>query len=89
MKGHGKVQTTHKPSDYVWIQRWGQELGSNSTYIKDEQLRAARDNAPIGAIYKRDDQWRTIHDVSNAITQLNFEQHYQECCEPGFWNEVE
>jgi hypothetical protein len=62
-----KVDTTTratKPSDYVAIARWGKRLGSYDYYIHNEQAQAFRDNAPINAIYKRDD-WHTAETITN------------------------
>ncbi len=56
----------NKPSDYRAIQFWGARLGSLRYYIKREQERAAIDNAPLNAIYYREDAgWRTLDDVTN------------------------
>jgi hypothetical protein len=56
----------NKPSDYLAIRFWGVRLGSFSYYIKREQERAAIDNAPLNAIYYREDVgWRTLDDVTN------------------------
>ena len=53
-----------KPSDYKAIALWGKETGSYDYYIKDEQDRAASDNAPLDATYKRDGTWRCVSDLA-------------------------
>ena len=52
-------------SKYQLIRIWGQELGSFGYFIENEQAKAESDNAPLEAIYQRDGQWVTIHDVNN------------------------
>ncbi len=52
-------------SKYQLIRIWGQELGSFDYFIENEQAKAESDNAPLEAIYQRDGQWMTIHDVNN------------------------
>ncbi len=54
-----------KPSDYKAISFWGNCLGSFSSYIKQEQYKAVVDNAPLNAIYKRNNDWVTLNDVTN------------------------
>jgi|15BtaG_2_1085339.scaffolds.fasta_scaffold123986_2 hypothetical protein len=59
------MNTLNKPSDYRAIEIWGRRLGSFDSYIKMEQKKAALDNAPITAIYKRGEIWRTVNDIEN------------------------
>jgi len=62
-----KIDTTTKatkPSDYVAIARWGKTLRSFDYYIHNEQAQAFKDNAPINAIYKREN-WRTAETIAD------------------------
>jgi hypothetical protein len=43
----------HKPKEYIAIRLWGRQMGSYDYYIQMEQQKAAEDNAPLDAIYKR------------------------------------
>ena len=52
-------------SQYQQISMWGKGLGSFGHVIENEQATAESENAPLGAIYQRDGQWVTIHDVNN------------------------
>jgi hypothetical protein len=45
----------NKPDEYKAIVRWGKLLGSFPYYIKAEQEQAAKENAPLDAIFRRDD----------------------------------
>lgn len=51
--------------DYKYIQMWGEMLQSFQSYIDAEKAKAAEDNAPFNAIYKRDGKWITFDTVSN------------------------
>jgi len=55
-----------KPSDYEAIALWGQALGSGDYYIKGAQRRAARDKAPLDAIYFDNTigRWYYIRDLT-------------------------
>jgi hypothetical protein len=65
----------HKPKDYIWIERWGQYSGSHERFIKMEQDRAAKENAPLTAIFQGggrdplDKTWHTIESVTNEATR--------------------
>ena len=63
------------PRDYKHIYAWGMMMSSSRDYIHDEQVRAAADNAPLDAIYKRQDGWRTMRDVTvfNTIETMKRE----------------
>jgi hypothetical protein len=75
-----------RTTDYIWIERWGKFLGSFDYYIKSEQSKALDENAPIGAIHKRDSgKWATIDEVTNYHTREYFEYHYADCGVEGFW----
>lgn len=65
-----------KPSDYVWIKLWGHQLGSYDYYIENQQEKAARDNAPLDAIYEvtgaggvHTGKWNTASGITNTDTQ--------------------
>jgi hypothetical protein len=60
----------HKPHEYKWIRTWGRHMGSFSYYIEDQQKLAARDGAPLDAIYKDGfGTWKTIDDILNDTTR--------------------
>lgn len=51
---------------YKCIVRWCKELQSFDYYINDEVHRAETDNAPVDAIYKKDDgTWAIASEVSS------------------------
>jgi hypothetical protein len=41
-----------KPEEYIGIQAWGAQMGSFAYYIREEQAKAAEDNAPIDSIFR-------------------------------------
>lgn len=56
---------TNEPKDYHAIALWGMDLASFRYYIEAQQEKAARDGAPLDAIYKRDSigqdgSWQTV-----------------------------
>ena len=52
------------PRDYHHIKAWGQVLQSLGGYIRYEQERAAREQAPQTAIYRNDDgTWSTADQI--------------------------
>lgn len=59
-----KPAVATKPSDYLAIAVWGKRLGSFIYYIRGEQERALRDNAPIDALFERDGQWTCVSDLA-------------------------
>jgi hypothetical protein len=62
----------NKPEDYKHIRAWGVMLQSYEYYIRQQQETAAHDDAPITAVYKRDDRWITIEECSPTTqTQVN------------------
>lgn len=73
-----------KPEDYIWIRRWGAMMHSGGYYITAEQEKAAEDNAPAGATFKREGPgWHTIEEVTNRETQLYFLKRFDDC--PKGW----
>ncbi len=60
-----------RPHDYVYIQAWGAILSSHDYYIRDEQEKAAKDNAPTNATYfsKTENRWHTADDIIDPITR--------------------
>lgn len=58
-----------KPSEYKCIRMWGQMMSSYPYFIESEQAAAARDNAPVDAVYRgRDGKWVRFADVTNQNT---------------------
>ena len=56
--------------DYIMIRAWGQYMGSNNSYIRDQIAIAKEDNAPQNAIYKADEgTWVTIESVKSPTRQ--------------------
>lgn len=55
-----------KPSEYRAIAMWGRQLGSYQYYIDNEQAKAARENAPIDALYERDGKWVCVSDLQEG-----------------------
>ena len=60
-----------KPSDYKHIKAWGKMLGSRSYYIKGEQEKAAKENAPLTAVYynQSKDIWIVFRDVASTTQE--------------------
>ena len=52
--------------DYRHIAAWGKMMGSFAYFVRCEQAKAARDNAPIDAVYKREGVWITIRDCAES-----------------------
>jgi len=56
----------NKPSDYKAIAIWGKVCASFDYYIRDEQARAAADNAPLNAIFKSvGGDWVIVEEIKN------------------------
>jgi hypothetical protein len=62
-----------KVSDYLYIERWCEMMGSKEYFVAD-QLKLARDtNAPPTAIYQtKGGTWRTIEYVTSESTRHYF-----------------
>ena len=62
-----------RPQDYKHIKAWGIMMHSHNYYIVAEQEQAALDNAPLDAIFKREDGWHTFAGTTNpeTITLIN------------------
>ncbi len=60
------IRLMTSPDEYVYIRKWGEMLYSTPWFIREEQERAARDGAPLNAVFLGDDRtWRTTDDVTN------------------------
>ena len=69
----------HYPDDYIWIARWGDFQHSFAFYVREQQILAAQQAAPLTAIYKRaSGEWATIEKVTNPETLLYFRNRYPE-----------
>lgn len=57
---------------YKAIVFWGEQLGSYCSYVKQQQIIAFRENAPLNAIYKKDNgEWETLDQVQNqAVIEI-------------------
>lgn len=55
------VAVEHKPEDYKWIAKYGKKVGKTAAWIDATQKAAAKDQAPLNAIYycPADGHWRT------------------------------
>lgn len=65
--------SSNKPEQYHAIRLWGTWLGSADYYIRQEQRKAARANAPLDSLYERDGHW---HCVSGMDRAHHFRQAY-------------
>lgn len=54
---------------YRHIKAWGLLLGSGPSYVRNEQKQALADNAPLDAVYKRDNAWILFSEVTNQETR--------------------
>ncbi len=60
-----------KAGDYTWIAKWGHNMGSNGSYIRDQQAEAAAEGAPLNATHKRHDgSWSTTDDILRPDTRF-------------------
>jgi hypothetical protein len=58
------TKTLLKYTDYRHIKAWGAVMQSFQYYVVDQQQRAAEDQAPVNAIYRKDDgTWSTADDI--------------------------
>lgn len=69
-----------KPSDYVYIKAWGDSIASCAGYIREEQERAAAENAPVDAWSKDhgDRRWRRFSELPKdhpLRTRLEYFRH--------------
>lgn len=59
-----------KPEEYIWIKKWGENLASSIGYIRQEQRRAAQQEAPLDATYAiHGGGWATIADITSPGTR--------------------
>lgn len=70
----------HKPYEYVGIELWGQQLSSFKYYIDAQQEKAADDNAPLDALYKREGVWVRVADLD---PEHPFRADYAQALEGG------
>jgi hypothetical protein len=68
----------NQPKDYKHIQAWGNMLHSDQSYIRWQQELAAQQNAPLDAIFQREDRWHRFSEVNNKDTLWYFKMHYPE-----------
>ena len=61
-----------RPEEYKAIKAWGQLLRSFAPFIRSQQELAAKENAPVDAIYRKMDQdggqWVTVGEISDPAT---------------------
>lgn len=59
-----------KPEEYVWIKKWSEMMASSPSFIRQEQRRAAQQDAPLDATYAiHGGGWATIADITGAQTR--------------------
>jgi hypothetical protein len=55
----------HQPEEYIYIKKWGNKMGLLNYYIKEAQLKASKECAPLTATHHlKDKGWQTIDDLS-------------------------
>lgn len=59
----------HAPEAYELIWRWGRLLSSQPSWIREQQERAAREGAPLNAIYRKEMRWHTADEVLHPDTR--------------------
>ncbi len=60
-----------RPSDYLWIEKWGLHTGSGPSYIRERQQLAAQEKAPLNATHRNaDGTWSTTDDILRPDTRL-------------------
>ena len=72
-----------EPHDYKHIRAWGKMMGSFEYYIMGEQEKAAADNAPLDAIYKREDGWHTYSSVTREDTRQRMDSFLRQTDKRG------
>jgi hypothetical protein len=61
--------------NYIYIRAWGEMMGSNNSYIRDQLATAKEDHAPGNAIYKGEDgEWHTIEEVRSGNRRQQLER---------------
>lgn len=65
------IRLMTSPEEYVYIRKWGEMLYSHPAYIRETQERAAREGAPLNAVFRSadaedaDTAWRTTETISS------------------------
>ena len=55
------------PQHYKMVMFWGHSLGSYQYYIRQEMERACQENAPLDAIYRRENgEWARWCEIKNT-----------------------
>jgi hypothetical protein len=86
-----------KPTDYKAIAAWGRMMGSQGWYTDNQQTLAAKDGAPIDAIYRKTERnplrgemgkgdWRRLSQVKDRDTQHYFVMHHPDLA-PQDWKD--
>jgi hypothetical protein len=63
-----------KPEDYKHIALWGKQMKSYDYYIKQEQVKCARLQAPLNTVYFNGDKPVTFDEVKNQAVIEQFKQ---------------
>jgi hypothetical protein len=69
----------NKAEDYKHIAAWGNFMRSYKYYIDDQQRIAAKDQAPLNAIFKRSDgTWCTADEIKNSTLKIDINKAAEE-----------
>jgi hypothetical protein len=61
--------------DYIMIRAWGELIGSEQHFVRDQIAIAHEDKAPGNAIFKRDDgTWATVEDIASSNRRQQVER---------------
>lgn len=63
-----------EPNEYKHIRAWGRMMHSYDYYIRNQQILASEENAPIDAIYRKPDGWHCFSDVTNTPVKNEIEE---------------
>jgi hypothetical protein len=57
------------PKDYVHILAWGKMMHSEGWYVRTVQDKAAKDGAPLDAVYEDHGKWITVKELTSQTTR--------------------
>lgn len=63
----------YKPEEYIYIKKWGEMMGVLNYYIKETQIKASKECAPLTAThYLKEKGWLGIDDIPDEQAKKYF-----------------